>query len=431
MSLTNRVLIALTAGLSLGILLVLAAPQAWRDAAMLIEPVGTIWTRALQMTVLPLVVSLLFTAVIGGGSGIGTLGVRGIVVFAVLLLLVAAMTVSVAPALFDRFTIDPGSATMLAGPAPATARDLPGPRDWLISLVPSNILAAGAGGAMLPVIVATLLFGAAAARVPGEYREQLLAAANAVCAMTLVLVRWILSLAPIGVFALALPLAIRLGVTALGAVLAYVVVTALLTLGVIAVLYPLVLLRGASVRAFARAVAPAQGIAISARSSLAALPALIEGAAAMGLSPRIAAFFMPFSTSLFRLGAAVALPVGVLFVARLYGVALSTGDLATIAVTSAMLSFSAPSIPGGSILIMAPVLLSVGVPVEGLGILLGVDTIPDMFRTTTNVTATMAAAVLVGDKADDSGLPRSYETPIGTPIPPAAREFRKGTLNSQ
>ncbi len=428
MSLTNRVLVALTAGLTAGILLVLFAPQSWRDIAMLIEPIGTIWTRGLQMTVLPLVVSLLFTAVMGGGSGIGTLGVRGILVFAVLLLLVAAMTVSVAPALFDLFTIDPANAAQLAPADAPLTRDLPGATEWLISVVPSNILAAGAGGAMLPVIVATLLFGAAAARVPGEYREQLLVGANAICAMTLVLVRWMLSLAPIGVFALAVPLAIRLGVTALGAVLAYVVVTAALTLGVIAVLYPLVLLRGANVRTFARAVAPAQGIAISARSSLAALPALIEGAASLGLSPRIAAFFMPFSTSLFRLGAAVALPAGVLFVARLYGVALTTSDLVTIAVTSVMLSFSAPGIPGGSILIMAPVLVSVGVPVEGLGILLGVDTIPDMFRTTTNVTATMAAAVLVGDKADDSGLPRSYETPIDTPIPPAAQEFRKDTL---
>lgn len=431
MSLTNRVLVALTAGLTAGILLVLFAPQAWRDAAMLIEPVGTVWTRGLQMTVLPLVVSLLFTAVIGGGSGIGTLGIRAIAVFAALLLLVAAMTVSVAPTLFDLFTIDPGSALLLSGGDAPSPRDLPGAREWLVSLVPSNLLAAGASGAMLPVIVATLFFGAAAARVPAEYRDQLLAGANAICAMTLVLVRWMLSLAPIGVFALALPLAIRLGVTTLGAVLAYVVVTALLTLTVIAVLYPLVLLRGGSVRSFARAVAPAQGIAISARSSLAALPALIEGAASLGLSPRIAAFFMPFSTSLFRLGAAVALPVGALFVARLYGVALSTGELATIAVTAVMVSFSAPSIPGGSILIMTPVLLSVGLPVEGVGILLGVDTIPDMFRTTTNVTATMAAAVLVGDKADDSGLPRSYETPIGTPIPPAARELRKGTLNSQ
>lgn len=426
MSLTTRVLAGLVAGLVGGIALVLLAPPAWREVAMWIEPIGTLWTRGLQMTVLPLVVSLLFVAAIGGGSGIGTLGLRAIVVFAVLLLIVAGLTVMVAPAVFDLFTISPGQTAVSTTNVAAGSHEVPGVRDWIVSLVPTNIMAAGASGMMLPVIIATLLFGAAAARVPGEYRDQLLSAANAICAMTLVLVRWILSVAPIGVFALALPLAVRLGVTALGAVVAYVVVTAVLMTAVIGALYLLVLARGSGVRLFARAVAPAQGIAISARSSLAALPALIDGAALLGLSPRIAAFFMPFSTSLFRLGAGVALPVGVLFVARLYGVTLSPADLLTVAVTSVAVSFSAPSIPGGSILIMAPVLLSVGLPVEGLGILLGVDTIPDMFRTTANVTGTMATAVLVGDRADDSGLPRSYATPIGTPVPPAARAFRQG-----
>ncbi|MBA2292741.1 MAG: cation:dicarboxylase symporter family transporter [Gemmatimonadales bacterium] len=426
MSLTSRVLAGLVAGLIGGIALVVLAPPAWRDIAMWIEPIGTLWTRGLQMTVLPLVVSLLFVAVIGGGNGIGTLGLRAIVVFAILLVIVAGLTVLVAPALFDLFTINPSESAAQAANEATVSPELPGVREWLVGLIPTNIIAAGASGMMLPVIVATLLFGAAAARVPGEYRDQLLAGANAICAMTLVLVRWVLSVAPIGVFALALPLAVRLGVTALGAVVAYVVVTAVLTTAVIGALYLLVMVRGSSVRLFARAVAPAQGIAISARSSLAALPALIDGAALLGLSPRIAAFFMPFSTSLFRLGAGVALPVGVLFVARLYGVALGPAELMTIAVTSVAVSFSAPSIPGGSILIMAPVLLSVGLPVEGLGILLGVDTIPDMFRTTVNVTATMATAVIVGDSADDSGLPRSYATPIGTPIPPAARAFRQG-----
>ena len=150
-----------------------------------------------------------------------------------------------------------------------------------------------------------------------------------------------------------------------------------------------------SLRQFARALAPAQGIAVSSRSSLAALPALIDGASALGMPERITGFFLPFSTSLFRLGAAVALPVGVLFIAALYRVDLTAAQLVIVGVTSVLLSFSAPGIPGGSILIMAPVLLAVGLPVEGIGILLGMDTIPDMFRTAANVTGTMAAAVVL------------------------------------
>ena len=98
---------------------------------------------------------------------------------------------------------------------------------------------------------------------------------------------------------------------------------------------------------------------------------------------------------MFRAGAGIGQTVGVLFIAKLYGVDLGTAQLATIAVTSVITSFSVPGVPGGSILVMIPVLMAAGIPVEGIGILLGVDTIPDMFRTTTNVTGHMAAATIV------------------------------------
>jgi Na+/H+-dicarboxylate symporter len=114
-------------------------------------------------------------------------------------------------------------------------------------------------------------------------------------------------------------------------------------------------------------------------------------------------------TTRFRLGAAVALPVGALFIAALYGVDLTTAQLVVVGATSVLVSFSAPGIPGGSILIMAPVLLAVDLPAEGVGILLGVDTIPDMFRTTANVTGAMTAAVVLD--------PPTTRTSRAAPIP--------------
>jgi Na+/H+-dicarboxylate symporter len=243
--------------------------------------------------------------------------------------------------------------------------------------------------------------------LPVAQRDLLERGARAVGDLTLVVVGWLLTVAPIGVFALAFALATRLGVSALGAMAAYVLITVSLSLLAIGGLYPLVAWRGVSPRAFARAVLPAQGIAVSARSSMAALPALIDGAESLGLPVQIRGFFLPFSTSLFRLGAAVALPAGVLFVARVYGVALEPAQLITIGVTSVLMSFSVPGIPGGSILIMAPVLLSVGAPVEGIGLLLAVDTVPDMFRTTANVTGTMAAATLLAPTVPETPTPLS------------------------
>lgn len=409
MSLTTRVLLALVAGLALGLGLEAWAPPSWRVVADWVEPVGTLWTRALQMTVIPLVVSLLFTGVLSGGSGLRRLGLRGVTLFLVLLGTLAAVTLLVAPVVFARIPVDPTAAELLRSSTTAPAAQVPGFRDWLVGLVPSNLVAAGASGAMLPLIVATLLFGAAAGRLPAPQRDLLDRGARAVADLTLVVVRWVLALAPVGVLALALPLALRLGLAAIGAVAAYVVITVVMSLAAILALYPLVATRGVPVRAFARAVLPAQGIAVSARSSLAALPALIEGGASLGLPRPVLGFFLPFSTSLFRLGAAVALPAGVLFIARLYGVVLSPADLATVGVTSVLLSFSVPGIPGGSILIMAPVLLGVGLPVEGIGILLAVDTIPDMVRTTANVTGSMAAAALLG--RDLPAPPPAAETP--------------------
>lgn len=395
MTLTTRVLLGLGLGLGFGIALAGVLPESWQVLATWIAPIGTLWTRALQLTVLPLVVTLLFTGVSTGGSGLGSLGLRGIAFFIASLLVVAAITLLIAPTILGFVTIDPETAAQLRGMSTAPATELPGFRDWVVSLVPNNLLVAGESGAMLPIIVATLMFAAAATRLDPVIRGRLEHAAEAVGAVTIVLVRWILNLAPIGVFALAVPLALRLGTTALGAVAIYVVMTAVLSLVVMVLLYPLAVIRGVTLRDFARALGPAQSIAVSARSSLAALPALIDGARGLGLGERATGFFLPFSASLYRLGGGVALPAGVLFIARLYGVDLDAAQLVTVGLTSVILTFSVPGIPGGSILIMAPVLLSVGLPVEGIGILLGVDTIPDMFRTTLNVTGTMTAAVVL------------------------------------
>jgi Na+/H+-dicarboxylate symporter len=127
------------------------------------------------------------------------------------------------------------------------------------------------------------------------------------------------------------------------------------------------------------------------------LPALIEASRdTLKLPEEISSFFIPLATVVFRAGAVLGLTIGTLFIARIYGADVSSTQVATIVMTALVTSFSIPGIPGGSIVAMVPVLTSVGLPVEGIGILLGVDTIPDMFRTTANVTGQLAAATIVG-----------------------------------
>ena len=159
------------------------------------------------------------------------------------------------------------------------------------------------------------------------------------------------------------------------------------------VLYPsAVLIGGVPLARFARAAAPAQAVAFSSRSSLAALPATFEGVrASLGWPEEMVSFFIPLAASMFRVGGAIAQVVAVLFVARLYGVDLAAAQLATIVVTVLATSFTIPGIPAGAIITMTPVLSAAGVPAEGLALLIGVDTIPDMFRTMANVTGWLAA----------------------------------------
>jgi Na+/H+-dicarboxylate symporter len=151
------------------------------------------------------------------------------------------------------------------------------------------------------------------------------------------------------------------------------------------------------VRDFGRAAFPVQALAMSARSSLASLPVMIEQMGKkLGLSDEITGFLLPLSASTFRAGSGIGITGGACFIAALYGVDLSVGQLATIAATTTLLSFSIPGIPAGSIVVMVPVLVAADVPIEAVGILIGLDTIPDMFRTTTNVTGTMAVATVLG-----------------------------------
>jgi proton glutamate symport protein len=242
-----------------------------------------------------------------------------------------------------------------------------------------------------------VLFGVALARVEDARRDAVLRVAQGVAVAMQRLVAAILVLAPAGVFALAVPLAAKLGLAAAGAVIAYIVLVVLLTILVgVVILYPVGIIgSGMSPRAFVEYCAPAQAVAFASRSSVVALPAMIESAERVKLPPIASRFILPLAASIFRVGAAVQLPVGALFLARLYGITLSPAQLASVVFTTILASFTVPGIPGGSIIAMVPILAAAHVPIDGLGILLAIDTIPDMFRTTENATGILTLAAVL------------------------------------
>jgi Na+/H+-dicarboxylate symporter len=405
----KSVLAALVLGLVLGITASLTESSVLLSLVAVVEPIGTIFLRAIQMTVVPLVMASLIVGIAGGSdaAALPRLGASALALFVALVSLAAVLTAAIAAPLFGRVQVNPATIAALLGDAAATGggeASVPGLSEWVVSLVPANPIAAAADGAMLPLIVFTLALGAALTRLPPESRTPVVAFFRGIADAMLELVRLVLRLAPVGVFALAAPLAARLGVAAAEPLAYYVAVSSgLMTFFTLVVLYPLAMVGGRlSLPRFARAVAPAQAVAFSSRSTMATLPAMMDAAKRLDLAPAAAPFLVPLAASIFRFGSAVGQTVGVVFAAQLYGATPSLPQLVTIVLTVIVTTFAVPGIPGGSILVMVPILLAADLPVEGVALLLGADTIPDMFRTTANVTGGISAATVLG-RRDEAG----------------------------
>ena len=223
--------IALAAGIGVGLALSAADDSLARAVIAAVEPVGTLFVNAIRMTVIPLVVSSLIVGIASSNSGsiVAKVGGRGIVVFVVLLIASGTLGAIVAPPILSRVTLDPAAvasvraaaATASSG-AVSTATQIQTPAQWLVALVPSNAIKAAVDGAMLPLIVFALLLGLALLKVEGDVRLRAIAVFRGITEAMLVIVRWLLVVAPIGVFALAVPLVARLGLAAIGALATYV-----------------------------------------------------------------------------------------------------------------------------------------------------------------------------------------------------------------
>jgi Na+/H+-dicarboxylate symporter len=407
---TARILLGLALGAIAGLLVAHFDAGAAARAAAFAQPIGKLWLKALQMTVVPLVVALVVVGVntANDAAASGRTARRAIVVFAILLSAGAAIVALVAPRLLALLPRDPALIATLQASMPASAAASTTTfGDWLGSIVPSNAIAAAAQSAMLPLVVFALFFGFAMTRIDAPRRARLLELFQALADTMIAIVRWVLWAAPLGVFALVFAVCASAGSGVVSALGWYIALQCTMYLTVTLLLYPTVAAFGRErLRVFAPGIVPAQVVAASTQSSLASLPAMIECARTRLRQPRATvALVLPMAVSLFRITSPMQYLGAASFVAWIYGIDVPLAQLGVAAALAVVLSLGAVGLPGQVSFMAAtlPVTSAMGLPVEPLGLLLAVDTIPDVFATVGNVSADLTASSLVArDEPDDA-----------------------------
>jgi proton glutamate symport protein len=396
----TRAVVGLAAGLAAGAAIAATAQATLLAIGSAAEVVGNLWINAILMTIVPLVVAKLIATIAGQDDlrTLGRSGWRAARLFVVLLAVVAGLSAAVMPAVFALMPVAPAASASLRATASGISGGAVPPTvaQSVLGLVPSNAIRAAADGAIVPLLVFSVAFALGASRIPRTLRDPLVTLFRSIDAAITVLLHWIVAMAPYGVFALGIGLAIRAGGAIVAALAYYVVVSSAALVLFTAALYLVVLIgAGVSPARFARAVAPAQVVAFGTHSSMASLPAMLEGAEArLGLSETATGFVLPLSLAIFKYSGPIWFVTVTYFVGRLYGVAIDPSRAVAIVVASIVTSFAIGGVPSGAAVVAGPVLVAAGLPAEAMGVLLAVDPIPNAFRTVANVTGMLAVTVL-------------------------------------
>ncbi len=406
--LSIRMLIGLVAGLVLGVLANLTiGGSSFLDGVVqnVTEPAGKIFLRLLFMLVIPLIVSALALGVAGLGDvrRLGRIGLKTFAYTVVVSTIAVMLGVGLVNLLQPGRGISPDLRARLelqssAAPPPAPAANTGSPVDFLVNLVPRNPVEAMANGDMLAVMVFALFLGIGLALTRTEPARRFEAALEGLYEVVMKLLDMVIHVAPIGVFCLIFTLTARLGYDILFQLGAYVGVVLLALLIQQFVVYSLSVswLGGMSPARFFSGVRPAMLTAFSTASSNATLPtALLVAEENLKLPRHVSRFVLTLGATANQNGTALFEGVTVLFLAQFYGVDLALTQQFTVVFICILGGIGTAGVPAGSIPVVIMILGLVGVPAEGIGMILGVDRFLDMCRTTLNVTGDLAAAVVV------------------------------------
>jgi proton glutamate symport protein len=431
MQLYTKILIGLIAGAIAGLVANFGQVVWLRDFLVALEPIGTAFIRLITMVVIPLVVASLLvgTASLGDLRKLGRIGGKTVLYY------LGTTAIAVIIGLVISNVVQPGSrinaetrdslAAQFEGDAAARmqlAEQAPSVVQTLLNMIPRNPVEAAANLDLLPLIVFTIIFGAAVSVIEPRRREAVLAVFDGINEACMIIIDWVMKLAPYAVFALIGAVVSRFGTDLLRSLLIYsavvsggLLIHAFFTYGLI-----VRFLAGLNPVDFFRRIAQAPLVAFSTSSSSATLPVTMETAEErVGISKQVSSFVLPLGATINMDGTALYQAVAVMFIAQIYGIPLSIGDQAVVVLTATLASIGAAGVPSAGITTLIIVLNSVGLGAQvqaGIALILGVDRILDMVRTAVNVTGDLTAASVIA-RSEGEDL-----TPVPGPMRVAAAD---------
>jgi Na+/H+-dicarboxylate symporter len=392
MSLSTRIFVALGAGVVVGGLMNLLFPG-WVEPldTNVLQPVGEVFLRAIQLIVVPLV----FAALIMGVTQLRGTGYIARYTTKLMSLYVVTSAVAILFGLLVALFVRPGHSADAITTGEASTNEGQSLIDWLVNIIPENPFEALASGNLLQVIVVAALVGAAINLLKEEQTRPFLQVVESLYEIVQKILELVLKIAPIGVFALITSVVATQGFGIIANLAVYILGLILAIILMIGLYVLVLLLAGVKPKPFFKGFAPAFTLAFGTASSNAALPLALNGAKQAGLSSDLSGFAIPFGTALKRDGAGILQGFNAIFVAQLFGVDITIELVLAVFLSALLVSFSTAGVPGAGIIMMTTVLTAANLPLEGIAIVAGIDRVTEGFRTLLNVIGNTANASLL------------------------------------
>lgn len=421
-SLTSKVLIGMGLGIAIGLLINLTGLNVKGGFVNtyvvdgLFFVMGKLFINALKMLVVPLV----FFSLLSGVCGIGNLKILGRVGTKSFALYILTTAIAIAVAIVIATSAHIGLGMNLTADTSFTTQTAPPLTEVLIGIIPTNPLAAMAQGQMLPLIFFTILLGVSIVMV-GTKAKGIVAGIEVANEIMMKMVTLVMVVAPYAVFALIAKSMAELGLDLLGQLAGYVIVlvSALLVHLFFTLMIILKTFSGLSPRVFMRKIREAQIFAFSTASSNATIPVTLRVITEkMGVDNSVASFTVPFGATINMDGTAIMQGVATVFIANIYGIDLGITGYLTVIMMSVLASIGTAGVPGVGLIMLSMVFYQVGLPVEGIGLILGVDRLMDMIRTAVNISGDAVVSAIVA-KSEQKLDQKTYNDPQAGLFPQA------------